>query len=474
MSDILNLLDRCESLIRSGQLSTAATLLSAISANELPRALRFKAANLCRRTGKVPLGLRILTPVIHPKTKASDPASPNEIAEYAVLLQRAGGVREALQRLQALGDRGPQETGLYRAYCHFSQWNYNLAIPELDAYLAQDLPAYARIVGEVNLASALISAQEDERAQMILSDLLTKTENAQRLRGNCFEMKAQLEIRSGRFEEALRSLDHAMHILTTGWDNLFAQKWQSFIKAKLTGDTRPLLEIRERAFQLRHFETLRDVDHLLLHVRFEEERFDRLYFGSPLKGYRKKLLLLAGHPPKSESYVNGSLEVEPLEFTQTGKLNHLLQILSRDLYRPVNLGTLFAELFPSEHFDIFHSPNRVHQLLRRGRRHLEEIDADIRITGDHGGFQLQLGKNAAVRLHLQEAPSETFEVWLRRLQTEFPHGAVFNAKEACARIGISKGQFRRFALWAQDKHYLQTGRTGPATIYEIEPSRRAS
>lgn len=307
MPDILNLLARCESAVRAGQLSTAAAVLSALPVNEIPRELRVKAANLCRRTGKVSLGLRILTPVIHPNTNASAPASAIEIAEYAVLLQRAGGVGEALQRLQALGDRGPLELGLYRAYCHFSQWNYDLAIPELDAYLAQDLPAYARIVGEVNLASALISTQEDDRARTILQNLLRKTEDAQRLRGNCFEMKAQLEIRAGRFEEALRDLDHAMRILTSGWDNLFARKWQSFIIAQQTGDPRPLLEIRERALELRHFETLRDIDHLILHVRFEEERFNRLYFGSPLRGYRKKLLALAGHPPRRENYVNGSL-----------------------------------------------------------------------------------------------------------------------------------------------------------------------
>lgn len=474
MADIRDQLNRCENAVRAGQLSSAASILSAIPAKEIPRDLFVRAANLCRRTGKVTLGLRILTPVIHPKTASIKPASDLEIAEYAVLLQRAGGVLEALQLLESLGKSAPVEVPLYRAYCHFSRWNYAPAIPELDAYLASDLPDYARIVGEVNLASALIAARDDKRAFTILESLLSRTENAHRLRGNCLEMKAQLEIRAGRLDSASRHLDQALQILTSGWDRLFAHKWQSFITAKQTGNIEPLMKVKQQAAELQHFETQRDVDLLLLLVQFNEAKFNHLYFGSPLEGYRAKLVDSFGRIPSCSHYVHGSTNVEPMDFTKAGKLNHLLRILSRDLYRPVTLGALFGELFPTEYFDIFHSPDRIHQLIRRSRRHLDDLNADASITSNKGSFKLELGPKAAVVLNLNESPSDSNETWWQHLQTKFTPGTTFTAKEARAHLNLSEGQFRRLAIWAQDRHYLQTGRAGPATIYEIDPRGRAA
>lgn len=467
MSEIRDQLQRCEEAVRAGRIPVAAAILSALSAKDIPRPLLAQAANLCRRTGKIALGLRWLAPVVRPKTPAA-PARDAEIAEYAVLLQRTGGVGEALRLLESLGDRGPAETRLYRAFCHFARWDYARAVPELEAYLAGELAPYARVVGEVNLASALIGANADERALALLRTLLARPETAPRLRGNCLEMKAQLEMRAGRPKQARRDAEAALALLTGGWDRLFVDKWRSFIEASRTGDPAPLLETQRRAADLRHHETVRDLDHLILRVRFDEERFHRLYFGTPSAVYRAKIVESLGRPPACAEYVCGAPGAAPLEFDGTDKLSRLLRFLARDLYRPVKTGALFAELFPEEHFDIFHSPNRVHQLLRRARARLEETGADVRIHGERGDFRLELGPSAALRLRLDELPAEPHEIWWGRLRATFGPGAGFTAREARARLGLSAGQFRRFAAWAQERRRLQVYGAGPATVYEID------
>lgn len=361
-------LQRCEEAVRAGQTSVAAALLTAIPAKEIPRELLRQAANLCRRVGKVSLGLRILTPIIRPQKLNDRPATPQEIAEYAVLLQRAGSVIEALQLLESLRGNGPHETYLYRAYCNFARWDYASAVPELETYLAGDLAPYARTVGEVNLASALIGAQQDSRALELLENLIANTGNALRLRGNCLEMSAQLRIRAGDLDLAAQELDAAAEILTGGLDRLFIQKWRSFISALRSGDIQSLIETREQAIALRHFETVRDVDHLILRIRFDEGRFEHLYFGTPSVGYREKIVESLRRRPGKDHLIIGDPSAEPVEFAGTDKVGQVLGLIARDLYRPIQLGSLFAELFPEEHFDIFHSPDRVHQLIRRARR----------------------------------------------------------------------------------------------------------
>ncbi|MBX3016473.1 MAG: hypothetical protein KF767_01185 [Bdellovibrionaceae bacterium] len=464
---VQDLLQNCEDAVRAGQMSTASLILSSIPAKDIPRKLIGRAANLCRRTGKVTLGLRLLTRIIHPEKVGAAPATAVEIAEYAVLLQRAGGIAEALELLESPRSQGPWETRLYRAYCFFARWDYARAVPELESYLDGELAPYARVVGEVNLASALIGAQEDERALPLVESLIAKTGNALRLHGNCLEMAAQLRIRSGQFERAAEDLDAAAKILTGGLDRLFIQKWRGYLVALREGRLTPLLETRALAAELRHFETLRDIDHLILRTGFDETRFERLYFGTPSPAYREKLVASLGRAPTHGHYVDGAAGSAPIEFAGTDKVSRVLHLVSRDLYRPIQLGTLFAELFPREHFDIFHSPDRVHQLIRRARRQLKAQGLDMKIEGRGGSFQLFRGPEAALLLRAAPDVADPHERWWNTLLQSFRPGMEFSAREARGRLGLSTGQFRRFARWAQERRSLHVYGAGPATTYEI-------
>src|SRR4051812_45789308 len=106
MNDFRVLIQSCEEAIRSGKLSQAIAYLTAINTAAVPREFRLPIARLCRRTLLVALGLRLLTPIIYPTQKKFNVIpTPEELAEYAVLLQRQGSNREALAILSQISFR---------------------------------------------------------------------------------------------------------------------------------------------------------------------------------------------------------------------------------------------------------------------------------------------------------------------------------------------------------------------------------
>ena len=279
---------QCEADVRGGHAQLAARRIGEVSLSRLPRELRLPLANVCRRAQLISLGLKILAPAIHPESRLEAPASSGENAEYAVLLTRLGAIEEALSYLDRASEAEVREVRLYKAFCRFNQWDYALALPDLQTYLTADLEPYPRLIGRVNLAACLVALRHFDEAEALLTEniRLAKTGGFARLRGNCHELRAQVHLLTGDPAKAKRDLDRAAGLLGSEatFDELFVRKWRAVIESQESRSIEPLEKFKAEALARNDSESLREADSFALKITFDERRFEHLLFGTPFRG----------------------------------------------------------------------------------------------------------------------------------------------------------------------------------------------
>ncbi|MEO0337153.1 MAG: hypothetical protein AAF202_12210, partial [Pseudomonadota bacterium] len=100
MANLQDSLKECEALIREGQLDIARAMLNGIFKKNIPSSKKLPFAKLCRRVGLNRIGLMTLTPKRSvDRDQWVQMATADEIAEYALLIQRMGLVQESLKLL---------------------------------------------------------------------------------------------------------------------------------------------------------------------------------------------------------------------------------------------------------------------------------------------------------------------------------------------------------------------------------------
>ncbi len=484
------LLAQCEEALRSGQIQKTAKLLSEIAIPQIHRDSRLALANLCRRAGLVSLGLRILSPVIHEQIGIAKQASPDEWAEYAVLLQRSGVVGEALQILSRPEMMKVGSTHLYRAFCHFNRWEYAEAVPSLETYLDTDLPDYSRLVGKTNLAAALIALKRDDEALPLIEMNLEQAREGQfkRILGNNLELRAIAHVDARRFSQAKTDLADAVTIIGSSQtlDQLFVRKWMAAIEGFETGKTTAIENFRKEALARRDYESVREADLLSLQIRFSNRDFEYLYFGTPFAPYKGRIREALGQSPPSKEFRLGLSDIGPLLDIQTGvaqgysslepgsKGHQLLEILFRDFYKPLSVGGLFSELFGGERFHIESSPDRVHQILRRTRRWLAANGYPLEIEERGQLYSARLTGSLSVLIPLERAPAQWETIQLKKLDGWIATDGTFTAQEARKMLGLSTASFKRFASWGIETGIIEKFGAGSATVYQRQPMRKAA
>jgi len=446
------LIQRCDAEIRKGKSGIVETLLRNLELSQIPRSHAAPLAQICRRAGLYSTGLKILTRIVRPAKKSEEPASEMELCEYAALLARIGSAREALSILSKLGGSQHPETHLQTALTHIMLWDYTLAIPGLREYLRGQPDAYAAAIAKVNLAACLIFTSAYSEALVLLEEIVAGNPPP-RVKGNCLELRTQVHIAQGHFSDAKRDLKRASEIFSAdnSYDRLFVDKWHAVIAALESSDTSPMDELLARIRDKRHWNSLREIDFFSLKIRFDQRIFDKLYFGSPFDAYRERLLREFGREP-SETLIVGSgggmiLDVNHGSIDGHGALNsgkkihHLLIALTRDLYSPATVAALFFEIHPSQHFDIFSSPARIHQLIYRCRDWLKSEQLPLSIDIEADGFQLTCGPGIALKLNRgrQFHPAQAL---LAQLELHFG-AAEFSVKEAIEKCGLPRSSTHR-------------------------------
>lgn len=445
--------------------------------------MRLAFAQIARRANRINTGLRLLSPLIQAESEGLPGPTASEAAEYAVLLQRAGSVTEALTRLSKIDPREAPETLLYRAFCHFTRWDYGTARPLLEAYVAHSgLSDYQRFIGRVNLAAVHVTLQATDEAGELLKSLLEESARRSytRLHSNALELSAQVSIQRGEWRRAERDLDEAANLLSAGTgslDSLFVRKWKSIATSLETGDPGPLKSFRAEALSARHWESVREADLYLLRAEPNESAFQRLWAGTPYPEYRERIVAAAHDRwalPSHYSIGTGNRHLDLTLGEENGvalfgsaKRPHaLLLALFSDFYRPRRLGTLFADLFPDERYDVEGSPNRVHQILLRTREILSDRELPLRLSESDGDYHFELGAGLRVELPLTPAPEHPQDVTIVKLERHYAD-REFSAKEARESLGVPMTSFGRVLDVALKTGRLEKVGAGPRTRYRF-------
>ena len=483
MKSLTDLLQECEADLRAGQGQQVAKRLAKLNSAKVPREYRLRLANICRRAGLIAVGLRLLSPVIHSETdRNNSDATSEELAEYAVLLQRSGALEEALSTLGRVDTDAVPAALLYRAFCRFNRWQYEEAIPDLKDYLKNPPSDYMKIVGQVNLAAALLATDRIDEAQRTLAQVIesARAQGFSRLVGNSLEMRAQVHITKNDFAQAKSDLDEAMSLFgpEQTLDHLFVRKWKAVLASIESSSPLPLMEFRQAAQAQRDWESVREADLFALKIQFDKDKLDHLYFGTPFGSYRERVRRKLGTAPEETSYIfgkpgsptldllTGEIEGFP-HLTAGGKVHQCLEILTRDFYRPISLGGLFAELFPWEYFEIDSSPNRVHQIIRRTRRWLEDARLPMEVIEDASHYSVRITGDFALLVPLERGSVEWHELQLQKLRSTTSALDAFSASEARTKLGLSVASFKRLASWALEHGKFEKLGAGCATLYRL-------
>jgi hypothetical protein len=490
-------IDEIDALIKQGDSAQAKRKLRPVNRNEIDRKDLARACGVATRAGLPELAIRWLNPIVRAERKLLKPATEREKAEYAIALIRIGAQPEALGILEGLSARENPQVLLFRAVGHFSQWDYQSALPVLEEYLTHPVTDYQRMVGLVNLAAALIFESRYERAGEVLGRALASAREAGAtlLLGNCLELSAQLALAQGALREAGEHLEKASGELERSGsiDSFFVRKWRAVLDLKKSASNERIArlgEIRAEGLALRHWESVRDCDFYLASHTRDPSLVAHLYHGTPYARFRRRILEEIGQetripltfdwqlgPGKASGPVI-DLELgepvlpgrSPRRGLKPGQIPHrLLKALARDFYRPYTLAGLFGQMFPDDFFHPVYSVGRVHQALVRLRQWLNSSRIDLQIDESHGHYRLGAKKPVRIRTLLSSGDEQPLEAPLRKLQAEFASRA-FSSREASRCLGMPLRSAIRCLVSAVDSGTLGKQGAGRKVRYRFPGS----
>lgn len=485
--ECLDLIQSLETRIRKGFISSVQKDLQDLNIREIPREHVISLANLARRVGLINKTLSFLNKIVRPENTFQTPATPREKAEYAVALQKMGAIKEAMDLLNEVNKEHLPEKLLYMSFCLFAQWNYKEALPLLREYVESDgLSEYMKTVGQVNLAAALVIAKENDEADGLLKSLEEHALGNQLnfLYGNIMELSAQLSVNQNNMNKAREYLNSALKQFKDfdSPDSLFVHKWLAIVECLEENTiTNSLQKVIAKASSYGHWETLRHCDLIIATITGQRDQLEKVYFGTPHKAYRLKILNEVSppwSPPEHYTYSGGfknpsrtfDLELgneKDLSLNiPNGQLIHQLMILlCSDLYKPTSLGRLHSYLFDSEYFNPFTSPDRIYQLMKRLKSWLGENNIPVKVKSGSGGYTIELQSAYGFVIPKAPLPYEPTALGVRKLQRLA--GREFSGKEARQKSGLKLSTMTRLLNAALEEGLIEKVGNGPKTRYKI-------
>ena len=163
---------------------------------------------------------------------------------------------------------------------------------------------------------------------------------------------------------------------------------------------------------------------------------------------------------------NGTLDSE-LVFPVGQKVHLVTEVLSRDLYKPLNIGALFSHLYPNEYFNIYSSPVRVHQILHRAKSFYKQHDIPLHIESVKGGYQLVVSSGGQLRIPLIRPKIESESGWIYLAKKSLGQQSHFTMKQLQDVLSFKQGRARNLVKKAIESGQLvQVGR-GSSTSYRF-------
>ena len=464
-------LSEVEAWVRKGQFDVALRQLTSLQEKPIDRRHWAQVASLFRRCGRPIEALRLLSSVVRPSGRLAPSASAAECAEYGVALHLIGADQEASELLSQVNARHYPNAQLYQAFSLFGRWEYDQAVPTLRAYLRNpDLTEYQRLVGEVNLAAALVMIRNAESSTLIRNALERASRlDAKLLEVNLLEISVQDAVFSKNLKAISPALRRAQKILSGHRDiySLFIRKWEaiaSMLSTSPRSSAQLFQSVREDAARLRHFDTIRECDfHQAAHFH-DHNVLAHVYFGTPYPSYRNRVIEAGFDPRKWSGYEwrigRPTKRTHSLRAFKQGQLLHrLMRSLCSDFYAPRRLAQIHADLFPGRFYNPFTSPNVVHQGIRRLRHWLRENHWPVVLQESSSFYRLEGASGIRITIQQEEIDGRTEDLLLAELPEQFsckqaaqiwgthPRNALRRLSGAMARGALSstgEGKNRRY------------------------------
>jgi hypothetical protein len=301
------------------------------------------------------------------------------------------------------------------------------------------------------------------------------------LEGNAHEIRAQAYFRSRDLKAARAEAVRAHDLLKSEGTvaALNARKWLAVVSAFEDRDPAPLRKFRAEAGTFGEWEAVRHADLCLLQLEFSPSLFDFHLFGTPWLGYREnaqrtleRVMTSAffdfGKAGGARFDVAKALLDGRAAFPVGGKMHRVLSGLTSDFYRPLPVGALFSELFPGEHFDIFSSPNRVHQAVFRFRDWAGTAKLPLSIEHSPEGYRLRLTGPLRLTVPYERNVPEAHQEMFKAVAARSGGGVALSLREIAAMTGRPPSAARRFCRWALDKGLFTMSGAGPSTRYHLK------
>jgi len=481
-ADYQKLLATFEAEIREGRESTVRSKIATLNFAKVPRSFLLPLAQVCRRSGLVNEGIRLLSHVVRAGRPAEAPPTQLELAEYGALLTQNGSVNEAQELLAKVDERSVPLVHLYRGFCHVVSWDYEGAIPHYLRMLQTDLDPYTKLIAFVNLSAGYVSTGCTKEALACIAQTLAQAEAAKavRLQGNLYELRAQVYLQNGAFAKCEADLSQANLILrqSGSLDKLFVDKWSANLSALRDGDTTELTAFKFKARDFGHWESIREADLYLLKVGFDQHQFDHLYFGTPYDGYRKRILReIAGEPSdtfffhgatsKYMDLSSGDIVGLSAHLKAGRKIHQLLVALTQDLYAPRSIPHLFCLLYPDEHFDPETSVSRVRQVIVRLRQWLSRMRVPLTVELLKNGYRMVVGPDFSLMYHRGKSVVRSPDEILLDQLTQIFHGKRFSLVEAQESLNVSNARIVRLLYNSVKQGQINKFGGGRGTRYSV-------
>lgn len=484
-----------DSLIRKGQQGQAREILLALNLKKTPRALQTEIADIARRVNTPKVIIRLLKPVVHQEIPQQKP-SKKEQALYATALSRLGVFEEAQKILKKLDSTSNPEVLLFLGQHFMLQWDNLSALPKLKKYISRkDISSYSRLVGKVNLMACLVGemrwAESQKAGEEIWLEIKSlpsdseERENFNLLYANSLGLSAHSLFLQGKFEKARDQIIEAQQILvgTKSRYELLIKKWVAildfFRDPKDPENLTRFLTMLSEAVKARDWETVRDFEFYQALALRDDELFLKLYQGTPYPSFRKRIKKiykpLFKIPKMLDWNIYGvrrssaNVKVFDLskgceiggssQLTTYPMLFKLLQFLTKDIYRPVALGSLFSALYPGEYYDPNSSPNRTLLVVKRLRQWLTKNQIPLEIEVYDEWFKLVAKSDYIIRVSFQNLSVTKNDSLLESLEHQFLTQS-FTKEQIAENLGLPESTVKRFLTWALKKNKLRRLKSG--------------
>lgn len=403
------LLTKLDLLTKQGRRQIVLRELLMVLKEKPNKAFLPKLARIANRNQAYVLALRILHNIIREDREGIQSAPPEALNIYASSLLAIGALEESQEILGRI--KNSTDALLTQAFIYFAQWSYEKSIPVLTRYInSTQITPYQNHVGRINLLAALIAVGDLDSAEKLatkLNQALRQDSQHKLLLGNCCELQAQIEIDKRNYKKALFFLEEAgEHLSEQQLYLLYVDKWKAVANLSLSpSDTQALeslIAVKKRALALKSWETLRDCDFHLARILQDHESLQRILLGTPYAHFRERAQATYGiqtensrvlkycpsEPYSKPQRIDWNLdEISDMSFINSTSLP-LLQLLTKDIYRPPRIGVVFTCLYPTEHFNPFTSPQRVRNSLFRFNDWAKNNSISFRIKVFEGEFAL--------------------------------------------------------------------------------------